>query len=76
MGSGTKNKKTEEQKPKPKEKNYPEQFCAEVPKTEDGKVVTDCKWRPQCVKEYGEYTYYHIAHRDTGKRISTKPKGL
>ena len=67
-GSGTKRKKTMKQKPKPKEKNYPEIFYVEVPKTENGKVATDCKGRPEFVKEYGEYTCYHVVHRECWKK--------
>ena len=68
-GGGSKKKTSAKAKPKEKRiKSYPEQFCVEVPKTIDGKVVRDDTGMPVSVKEYGEYTCYHIAHLESWKK--------
>jgi len=41
---------------------------ASVPKTKHGKLVRDRESNPIFVKEYGEYTCYHIAHRHAWKK--------
>ena len=54
------------------EKSYPKQFCIEVPKTKNGKVIRDGQGFPVLVKEYGMYTCFHIAHREAWKRYLYK----
>ena len=70
FGGGGKKAKTAQNKPKKKKekKHFPAVFCTEVPKTRHGKLVRDRGSNPIFVKEYGEYTCYHIAHRHAWKK--------
>ena len=53
-------------------KSYPKNFCIEVPKTKDGKLIRDKQGFPEIVKEYGMYTCFHIAHREDWKKYLYK----
>ena len=44
----------------------------EVPKTKNNKVIQDTQGFPELVKDYGQYTCFHIAHWEARKGISTK----
>ena len=48
--------------------SYPELFCVEVPKFKDGVIQTDEKGNVIFIREYGEYTCYHIAHHEQWKK--------
>ncbi len=47
---------------------YPALFYVEVPKFKDGRIQTDKNGNVIFVREYGEYTCYHIAHHEQWKK--------